>query len=243
LIYDKAECPRGYSEKGNPKELVARVSLLVDRVQQFDPGRVTCEPDRDEAAERALNAAIDAEQRIVELQQRITQLEKLAMTDELTGLLNRRGFEAQLQRTLALSNRHCEPGLLVYVDMDGFKMVNDTYGHPAGDEVLRQVGRLLSDNVRCTDFVGRLGGDEFAALLPRTSWQNGMKRVSALNQLLNPATIYWNGGTLAVHASVGVHAYDGNKTGDVVGLLALADSSMYVSKRHRAGESVNRMAV
>jgi diguanylate cyclase (GGDEF)-like protein len=127
--------------------------------------------------------------------------------------------------------------------MDGFKMVNDTYGHPAGDEVLRQVGRLLSDNVRCTDFVGRLGGDEFAALLPRTSWQNGMKRVSALNQLLNPATIYWNGGTLAVHASVGVHAYDGNKTGDVVGLLALADSSMYVSKRHRAGESVNRMAV
>ena len=243
MIYDKAECPRDYSEKADPRELVARVSSLVDRVQQFGPGRAANAPDRDEAVERAINAAIDAEQRIVELQQRITQLEKLAMTDELTGLLNRRGFESQLQRTLALSNRHCEPGLLVYVDMDGFKMVNDTYGHAAGDEVLRQVGRLLSDNLRCTDFVGRLGGDEFAALLPRTSWQNGMKRVSTLNRLLDPATIYWNGGTLAVHASVGVHPYDGNKTGDVVGLLARADSSMYASKRNRAVESANRMVL
>ena len=79
---------------------------------------------------------------------RIAHLEALATTDELTGTLNRRGFEEELDRLLARAERKNEEGVLVYVDLDGFKPVNDTFGHAAGDEVLRQVARVLTENVR-----------------------------------------------------------------------------------------------
>ena len=213
--------------------LVASVTTLLDRVQSSSPPPTGITPERNDAAERALNAAIGAELRIAQLQQRISQLEKLAVTDELTGLLNRRGFEAQLQRMLALAQRHGEPGLLVYVDLDGFKMVNDTYGHAAGDEVLKHVGRLLATNVRSTDFVGRLGGDEFALLLPRTYSANGMRRVQALSRMLNPGMIFWNGSTLTVSASFGIETYDGDTGGCAEAVLSRADSSMYAQKRLR----------
>ncbi len=193
----------GPDSSEHPK-LGSNVTRLRDHIQSPSPLSTGGAPERDEAVQRALKVAIDAERRIAQLQRRIDQLEKLAVTDELTGLLNRRGIEQQLSRTLELSRRHGEPGLLVYVDLDGFKMVNDTYGHAAGDEVLKQVARLLTENVRCTDFVGRLGGDEFAVLLSRTSPENGMRRVQALSRMLNPRMIYWNGSMLSVGASFGL---------------------------------------
>lgn len=235
------ECPNNGHELIEHQELVASVTTLLEGVQPSSPPNTGATPDRDEAAERALNAAIGAEQCIAQLQQRISQLEKLIVTDELTGLLNRRGFEAQLQRTLALAQRHGERGLLVYVDLDGFKMVNDTYGHAAGDEVLKHVGRLLATNVRSTDFVGRLGGDEFAILLPRTSPENGMRRVQALSRMLNPGMIFWNGSTLSVATSFGIEAYDGDDGGCAEAVLARADSSMYAQKRLRAAAHYDLM--
>ena len=145
-------------EKAGDDELVSSVTQLVEWMhRQASPATGGIRPDRD-TVDRALIAATDAQHRIVELRERIAQLEKLAMTDELTGLLNRRGFERELQRTLALASRYEEPGLLVYVDLDGFKLVNDTYGHAAGDAVLKRVSRLLTDNLRCTDLVVRLVG-------------------------------------------------------------------------------------
>lgn len=215
------------------QELVATVANLLNRIQAPPPPNSANTPSRDEAVERVLSAAIGAEQHIAQLQRRISQLEKLAMTDELTGMLNRRGFEVQLQRTLALARRYGESGLLIYVDLDGFKLVNDTYGHAAGDEVLKHVSRLLADHVRSTDFVGRLGGDEFAVLLPRTSPRNGARRAQALSQKLNPAMIFWNGGTLTVGASLGLEAYDGDAGGTAEAVLSRADRSMYAQKRLR----------
>lgn len=186
-------------------------------------------------------AATDAQHRITELRERIAQLEKLAMTDELTGLLNRRGFETELQRTLALASRYEETGLLVYVDLDGFKLVNDTYGHAAGDAVLQRVARLLTGNLRCTDFVGRLGGDEFAVLLPRTSSKRGANRIQALRRLLDPVIVSWKGATVMVRASLGVQTYGGDSEADGAQLLSRADASMYQSKYQRAHGSPHRM--
>lgn len=222
MNYATAERPN------NGHEFIERQESGSNVTNLFDRG-----PSRDGAAESAVNAAIGAEHRIAQLQRRIDQLEKLAVTDELTGLLNRRGFEEQLRRTLELARRHGEPGLLVYVDLDGFKMVNDTYGHAAGDEVLKHVGRLLADHVRSTDFVGRLGGDEFAVLLPRTSAENGMRRVQALSAMLNPAMICWHGGNLSVGASLGIEPFDGDAGGCAETVISRADVSMYAQKRLR----------
>jgi len=224
------------------QELGSNVTRLRDRSNSSFSVCAGSKTDRDEAVQQAVSVAIDAEQRIAQLQRRIDQLEKLAVTDELTGLLNRRGFESQLSRAIELSRRHGEPGLLIYVDLDGFKMVNDTYGHAAGDAVLKQVARLLTENVRSTDFVGRLGGDEFAVLLSRTSVQNGMRRVQALSRLLNPIMIGWKGGTLSVGASFGIEPYDGEAGGCAETVISRADYSMYTEKRLRTAPHNNALA-
>ena len=89
----------------------------------------------------------------------------LALTDPLTGLLNRRGLEAELPKLLALSRRYRAPVSAVMLDIDRFKRVNDTYGHPVGDEVLRRLGRILEASVRKEDLAVRYGGEEFLLLL------------------------------------------------------------------------------
>jgi diguanylate cyclase (GGDEF)-like protein len=230
-----------HEEKVGDDELVSSVTQLVECMhRQATPGTGGIGPHRD-AVDRALIAATDAHHRIVELRERIAQLEKLAMTDELTGLLNRRGFERELQRTLALASRYEEPGLLVYVDLDGFKLVNDTYGHAAGDAVLKRVSRLLTDNLRRTDFVGRLGGDEFAMLLPRTSPKGGANRIRALRRLLDPVVVLWKGATITLRASFGVQTYGGDAGADGARLLSRADASMYQTKQLRSHGASQRM--
>ncbi len=184
------------------------------------------------AIETVLEAASAAETRIAELQQRVAELERLAVTDELTGLLNRRGFEAEINRALASAQRYQESGVLIYVDLDGFKRINDTHGHAAGDDVLRHVARALMENVRTTDHVGRLGGDEFVILFPRTAREDGLKRTETLEKLLNSTLVNWQGHTIAIKASLGFQPF--GAIADGKRLLHMADHSMYRTKRQRA---------
>jgi diguanylate cyclase (GGDEF)-like protein len=102
---------------------------------------------------------------LAQAQARLAEAERLADRDPLTGLLNRRGFGRELRRAAAFSARHGVPAAVVYLDMNGFKAVNDTLGHDAGDAALAHVARLLEGNIRETDAAGRLGGDEFAVVL------------------------------------------------------------------------------
>lgn len=89
----------------------------------------------------------------------------MAYTDPLTGLFNRRGLEVELPKLLALSRRYLAPVSVVMLDIDRFKAVNDTYGHPVGDEVLRRLGRILKESVRKEDLAVRYGGEEFLLVL------------------------------------------------------------------------------
>ena len=123
------------------------------------------EADRQGVLDWAMATVAEAEQRLATLQARIEYLESLSVTDELTGLQNRRGFLVQLDRTLATARRGGPHGILMLCDLDGFKQINDRYGHLVGDEVLCQIGSLLARHVRRSDTVARLGGDEFAVLL------------------------------------------------------------------------------
>lgn len=182
----------------------------------------------EEVIRRALEYAAEAEQRIGELSARVKLLESLAETDELTGLMNRRGFHDVLYRNLASAARHEETGVLAYLDLDRFKNVNDTHGHAAGDEVLRKVGQFLKKNIRATDYAARIGGDEFAILFVRGDHIRARERARELMARLNGLTVRWGEAKIAVQASLGLASYDG--TANPLELLDLADRAMYRDK-------------
>ncbi len=185
-------------------------------------------------AAEAMNAAISAEHLICELHDRITQLEKLVQTDELTGLFNRRGFERDLACAIAAARRYGEEGVIAFIDLDDFKCINDTFGHAAGDAALREVASKLAANTRLTDSVARLGGDEFAVLLKRTNWSNGIRRAKELHRLIDPVVVQFEGNTIEVRASLGVQAYHADLDANIGELLSRADAEMYEHKRARS---------
>lgn len=166
-----------------------------------------------------------------EQDKRIAELENLATTDALTRVMNRRGFEESLAHELSVARRHGVGGVLIFVDLDQFKPINDTFGHAAGDEVLRTVSNLLRGHIRDTDYLGRLGGDEFAILLPRSNKRNGVRRAEELDRKLNNAYAAWNDQQIAIKASCGVHMYASNA--EMAELLQAADEAMYKIKQER----------
>lgn len=186
--------------------------------------------------ERMLRYAAEAEQRLADQQQLIAQLENLSCTDALTGLLNRRGFENHLKLALARARRYGERGVIVYGDLDDFKGVNDTHGHPAGDELLKRAAQTLKGAVRDTDLVGRLGGDEFAVALVNTGWQDGARRVRTLHRLLEGTGIVWRGHDIPLRISLGAEPYGPEDTVD--DLIHRADMAMYYNKRRRHASGV-----
>jgi diguanylate cyclase (GGDEF)-like protein len=181
----------------------------------------------------ALAAAAAAEQRIADLEERLAYLEGLSVTDELTTALNRRGFLLELSRAISAAARGGPQGVLIVCDLDGFKAINDLYGHRAGNEVLRQVAGMLRGRVRKNDVVGRLGGDEFALLLIGASLANAKRKCQYLIRALatTPPTI--DGVALPLSASFGLAAYDGSE--EVEALIHRADMAMYADKRRRHG--------
>ncbi|KAF0143771.1 MAG: diguanylate cyclase [Rhodospirillaceae bacterium] len=132
-----------------------------------------------------IGMAIEAQQRLTASHERIAHLERLSITDELTGLLNRRGIEHRLRDELAAPSAMARGGVLIFIDLDGLKPVNDTFGPAAGDKVLRQVAGLLRANVRESDSLGRIGGDEFVVLMPRSPRHIGLLRTQTIEKLMN----------------------------------------------------------
>ena len=182
---------------------------------------------------RALDLVSEAEQTLADQRDRIAHLELLSTTDELTGLANRRGFVAHFKRQLAAARRHGEAGVLALCDLDGFKQVNDRFGHLAGDRMLCRLADVLTENVRETDVVGRLGGDEFAILLGHCEPTGGLSRIDALAHLANRASIEWDGVTLPIKASFGAAAFAGDDQRDAI--IRRADTRLYEAKRERGG--------
>jgi diguanylate cyclase (GGDEF)-like protein len=177
----------------------------------------------------ALATAAAAEQRIADLEERLAYLEALSVTDELTAVLNRRGFMLELSRAIAAANRGGPFGVLILCDLDGFKAVNDLHGHRAGNDVLRQVAAALRRRVRKNDVVGRLGGDEFALLLIGATLANARRKCLALGHDLAASPPVIDGHAIPVSASFGLAAYDGAT--DEEALLHRADMAMYAEKR------------
>lgn len=190
------------------------------------------ESDRQRLVDWALSTVAQAEQRLAALQERVTYLEGLSVTDELTGLLNRRGFMADLDRALAVARRGGSGGVLMLCDLDGFKAVNDRWGHNTGNEALRQFSKLIAGKVRRADTVGRLGGDEFGILLAGASLANARRKAQALGHTVATTEFVADGKLVALGVSFGLAAFSGQESVDE--LVHRADLAMYGEKRRHA---------
>ena len=158
-----------------------------------------------------------------------TELESLARTDMLTGLANRREFMARLAQESQRQRRGEQPLSLVMLDVDHFKQINDTHGHPAGDQVLASLGALMRANVRQdVDLAARLGGEEFALLLPETDVEGAQRVARKIVESLRGLPIEHAGGLLPVTISAGVAQV---REGEGEQALRRADDSLYLAKR------------
>ena len=168
--------------------------------------------------------------------ERLRETQHQALTDDLTGLANRRHLMERLQAAVRSANEHGGEFAFLLIDLDGFKELNDTLGHHAGDEVLQQIGPRLAQLLRTDDTLARLGGDEFAVVLApgdeTTASTAGLRLRAALERSFEVADI-----TLHIDASVGIALFPEHAT-DALGLLQRADVAMYEAKRRRTGHEV-----
>ena len=161
-----------------------------------------------------------------ELQQ---QLSHQATHDTLTGMLNRSAFEAHAAELLSHTRREESEHVLGYLDLDQFKLVNDTCGHIAGDELLRQVSELIKAQIRGGDTVARLGGDEFGILLRQCSVDNGVRIAEQIREAIHDFRFPWGDKQFAIGVSIGL-VHIGTETESLSKLLSIADAACYAAK-------------
>lgn len=166
---------------------------------------------------------------LTETQARMRDLEQLAETDPLLGIPNRRAFVRDLNRAIALVERHGTPASLIFADLNNLKVINDTLGHPAGDAALAHVSAIIAENIRLTDTLGRLGGDEFGVILMQADQSAASEKARALAEAVSSAPVEWREHAFTAEISYGV--VEIRKGWSVDEALETADSAMYEAKR------------
>jgi two-component system cell cycle response regulator len=173
--------------------------------------------------------------RIIGLQREIEAknllLKELALTDALTGLPNRRAIEDWATRQLSGAARYGFSFWVALADLDHFKTVNDTYGHDAGDNVLKAFSEILKSNSRQSDICGRIGGEEFLFVLTHTTEENAKRVIDRVRGELEATHFNFDGSILKVTASFGLAGFVGTRAPDFNRLVAQADAALYSAKR------------
>ena len=177
---------------------------------------------------KRLQDSLEARER--ELSEMNDRLLYISMTDGLTGVDNRRALERRLKDMYEHSLRLHEPIAVVMCDIDRFKSVNDTYGHQAGDQVLKEFAQILMSEAREIDRVGRYGGEEFLMLLPGTVLDAAVTFAERVREKIEKHTFSYEGGTLNRTMSCGVSAWPHPRIKDQDGLIKAADDALYVAK-------------
>ncbi len=166
--------------------------------------------------------------KVARLQERVEQLDQLAHQDSLINLPNRRGFMRELERLIGRVDRYGVQAAMLFVDLDGLKIINDTFGHRAGDEALIQVANLLASGVRHSDVVARIGGDEFGILLEASDEDAAHETATRLVDQICSCEFTHDGDAMPLSVAIGVGMIDALDTAEAV--MERADEAMYLRK-------------
>jgi len=225
------------------RDFAAAFNVLVENLRQTHAALGMRAEELAEGRRAALNLMLDAqaarreaEEAYIKLQTKVEQIETLqaqlrdeAIRDPITACFNRRYLEETLEREFSRAQREAYPLSLVMVDIDYFKIVNDTYGHPAGDAMLQALGFMLRAQTRAGDIVCRYGGDEFLLVLPNMRLQDAMKRAEAWRQSFQEMEVYYGEQLLQATLSMGVacvpeHGMESER------VILAADQALYCAK-------------
>jgi diguanylate cyclase (GGDEF)-like protein len=212
---------RSVNKLGYPAALVIENRLLREKNRRFEK---ELEKAQDELERRVI-------ERTAELMEANRRLNELSITDGLTGLSNQRYFLRELETEFGKALRYGRSLALLLFDIDHFKDVNDRYGHPCGDHVLKNVAALLKGCLRNSDIAARCGGDEFAVILPETNKSKAAEVAEKLRRHLEKSRSAWNGDSFSITCSIGVAAVSDRGIGNWNALLESADRSLYRAKR------------
>jgi len=203
------------------------------RKRIFGISREVTELEQAKLEVEALNHDLEKRvmERTVELEESNKKLHELAFYDELTGIGNRRYFELHAEKLIALVLREQNPAYLVMLDIDRFKQLNDTYGHPFGDTVLTALAKLLRESVRSSDVLCRYGGEEFFIMLPFTGESDALEFCARLQEGIRKLTFLHEGNTIRITVSMGVAAL-GMEANTLKELVRNVDVALYQAKRH-----------
>ena len=183
------------------------------------------------AVKTLLTEIDDLRGEVSRLKAKLSEAETLADRDPLTPLLNRRAFVRELGRIRTFAQRYGSPASVVYFDLDGFKSVNDRFGHAAGDAALRAVAERLAANVRDSDIIGRMGGDEFGVILVQADEATARAKAESLSQAIEASPIEFGAWSAPLHISYGVREITAELEPE--DLVAQADAAMFAAKRAR----------
>lgn len=206
----------------------AMVSLKLTEKNWTSRAYMMLDRDRSAETENMVNLILQAVSDSLSRQVEIARLKNAAVIDPLTGCYNRREFKNQLNRNVAGAIRH-KTDLSVFIfDLDHFKKVNDTYGHPAGDKVLKEIASLVQNNIRTNDIFARYGGEEFIAILPDTGRPKAMELADRLRRKIADTPVSYNGDIIKVTASFGIAQMD--RHAGMEKIILDADAMLYKAK-------------
>jgi diguanylate cyclase (GGDEF)-like protein len=212
-------------------EVSAYASAPADKTAFLGLSELDLTPAVQGAVQTLLSEIDDLRGEVARLKAKLTEAEDLADRDPLTPVLNRRAFVRELGRIRTFAQRYGSPASLVYFDLDGFKNVNDRFGHAAGDSALQAVAQRLAGNIRDSDIVGRMGGDEFAVILVQADKATAEAKAASLARTIETSPIQFGDWSAPLHISFGVCEI--TPDGEPDALIAEADAAMFANKRAR----------
>lgn len=208
---------------------VTQGNLAVDRTGFLGLAETELTPAVQGAIRTLMTEIDDLRGEVSRLKSRLQEAEVLADQDGLTPALNRRALARELHRVAAFSRRYGSPASLVYFDLDAFKLVNDRFGHAAGDSALKAVAERLKALVRESDVVGRMGGDEFGVILVQSDADTAEVKAAALAEAIRREPVNFGDWSAPLHLTWGVRQIDPDA--DPEQIIADADAAMYARKR------------
>jgi diguanylate cyclase (GGDEF)-like protein len=220
---------RALAEAAGPA--LARAAVAVDKAGFLGLSETDLTPQVQTALKTLMTEIDDLRVEVGRLKFRLNEAQGLADLDVLAPVLNRRAFLREIKRVAAFAQRYGSPASLVFFDLDGFKVVNDRFGHAAGDEALKAVAQRLQANVRETDIVGRIGGDEFAVLLVQADQATALSKADSLAAAISGTPVRFGEWSAPLHISYGVREIEAGADPEVA--LAEADAAMFLRKRTR----------